>query len=71
MLAGIADAIGSCKGNIVEIFHQRLFHDVPAQLAKIDAVVETRGGDHVDEILGALRDKGFSVSVGAGTDSNS
>ncbi len=71
MLAGIADAIGSCKGNIVEIFHQRLFHDVPAKLAKIDAVVETRGGDHVDEILGALRDKGFSVSVLAGTESNS
>ena len=56
---------------IVVIVVPRLFHDVPAKLAKIDAVVETRGGDHVDEILGALRDKGFSVSVLAGTESNS
>lgn len=61
MLASITDAIGSCKGNIVEIFHQRLFHDVPAKLAKIDAVVETRGTDHVDEIMAALRKKGFTV----------
>ena len=69
MLASIADAIGNCNGNIVEIFHQRLFHDVPAKKAKIDAVVETRGGDHVDEILAALRERGFTVTVLAGTES--
>ena len=56
-LASIATAIGNCKGNIVEIFHQRMFHDVPAKLAKIDAVVEPRGGDHVDEIIAALQDR--------------
>ena len=69
MLASIADAIGGCKGNIVEIFHQRMFHDVPAKKAKIDAVVETRGADHVEEILSALRDRGFTVAVLAGTES--
>ena len=62
-LASIATAIGNCKGNIVEIFHQRMFHDVPAKLAKIDAVVETRGGDHVDEIIAALQDRGFTVTI--------
>ena len=69
MLASISTAIGNCKGNIVEIFHQRMFHDVPAKLAKIDAVVETRGGSHVDEILSALNDAGFKVSVLKGTES--
>ena len=40
-----------------------MFHDVPAKLAKIDAVVETRGGDHVDEIIRSLHDRGFTVKV--------
>ncbi|XDZ64751.1 threonine ammonia-lyase [Alphaproteobacteria bacterium LSUCC0684] len=63
MLASIATAIGECKGNIVEIFHQRMFHDVPAKLAKIDAVVETRGREHVNEIISALEKRGFRVTV--------
>ncbi|XDZ63406.1 threonine ammonia-lyase [Alphaproteobacteria bacterium LSUCC0396] len=61
MLAAISTSIGKCGGNIVEIYHQRLFFDVPAKLAKIDAVVETRGPDHVDEIIAALRAANFQV----------
>ena len=61
MLASISTTIGKCAGNIVEIYHQRLFYDVPAKLAKIDAVIETRGPDHVDEIIAALRDAHFQV----------
>lgn len=63
MLAGITTAISSCKSNIIEIFHQRMFQDVPPKLAKIDAVIETRGGDHLQEIVQAIRDKGFTVTV--------
>ena len=63
MLAGISTAISSCRANIVEIFHQRMFQDVPPKLAKIDAVIETRGGDHLDEIIAALKDKGFAVKI--------
>ena len=61
MLAAISTTIGKCGGNIVEIYHQRLFYDVPAKLAKIDAVIETRGADHVDEIITALRAAHFQV----------
>jgi len=61
MLAAISTAIGKCGGNIVEIYHQRLFYDVPAKLAKIDAVIETRGPAHVDEIIAALRAANFNV----------
>jgi len=61
MLAAISTTIGKCSGNIVEIYHQRLFYDVPAKLAKIDAVIETRGPDHVDEIIAALRAAHFQV----------
>jgi threonine dehydratase len=61
MLAAISTTIGKCGGNIVEIYHQRLFYDVPAKLAKIDAVIETRGPNHVDEIIAALRAADFQV----------
>jgi len=61
MLAAISTTIGKCGGNIVEIYHQRLFYDVPAKLAKIDAVIETRGPTHVDEIIAALRAAHFQV----------
>ena len=61
MLAAISTTIGKCGGNIVEIYHQRLFYDVPAKLAKIDAVIETRGPDHVDEIIAELRTAHFQV----------
>ena len=39
MLAAITASIGKCGGS--EIYHQRLSYDVPAKLAKIDAVIET------------------------------
>ncbi len=62
MLAAITASIGRCGGNIVEIYHQRLFYDVPAKLAKIDAVIETRGPAHVDEIINDLRTANFTVN---------
>ena len=61
MLAAITTSIGRCGGNIIEIYHQRLFFDVPAKLAKIDAVIETRGTDHVKEIIDDLRKANFTV----------
>ncbi len=61
MLAAITTSISRCGGNIVEIYHQRLFYDVPAKLAKIDAVIETRGPDHVAEIIADLRNSNFLV----------
>jgi len=61
MLAAITASIGRCGGNIVEIYHQRLFYDVPAKLAKIDAVIETRGPEHVDEIIADLKSASFIV----------
>ena len=63
MLASISTAIGDCKGNIVEIFHQRMFHDVPAKLAKIDVVVETHGEEHINEIIAAIKKRNFKVAV--------
>ena len=58
-LARLAGVIGKAGGNIIEIYHQRMFHDVPVKKADIDAVVETRNAEHVREIVQGLNAIGF------------
>jgi threonine dehydratase len=60
-LAKVADCIGQAGGNIVEVYHQRLFADVPVKRADLDAVIETRDAAHLQEIMGCLRANGFAV----------
>jgi threonine dehydratase len=62
-LAAVAGLIGECGGNIIEIYHHRLFQDVPVKLAELDAVVETRNADHVREIAERLGAAGFRARV--------
>ena len=62
-LAEIAAIIAEKGGNIVEIYHQRLFQDVPVKLAEVDAVLETRNPRHVGELVAALTDAGFPARL--------
>src|SRR3546814_16686109 len=50
-LARVARDIGETGGNIDEIYHQRMFYDVPVKLAEIDDVVDTRYREHVHDII--------------------
>lgn len=59
VLAKIADTIGRSSANIIEVYHQRLFYDVPAKRADVDVVLETRNADHVKEIIASLEQCGF------------
>lgn len=59
ILAKVAEQIGNSGGNIVEIYHRRMFYDVPVKLAELDAVVETRDTDHVEDIVSCLSKAGF------------
>ena len=61
MLAKIADTTSKSGGNIIEIFHQRMFHDVPVKKAKIDAVIEAQNANSISEIIQCLVKSGFSV----------
>jgi threonine dehydratase len=63
LLAAVASTIGAKGGNIVEVYHQRLFHDVPVKLADLDVIIETRNKAHVDEIVAALREKGYKTRL--------
>jgi len=63
VLARLTRIIGDLGGNIVEIYHQRLFHDMPVKLAEVDAVVETRNPAHVGALIGALGSAGFPTRL--------
>ena len=62
-LARVAGLIGKAGGNIVEVQHQRLFGSVVAKRTELDVTVETRGRDHVRELVAALSAEGFKVRV--------
>ena len=62
MLARISNLIAKYGGNIIEIYHQRMFNDVPVKNAKIDAIIEALSVEHIASIIKALREDGFQVS---------
>jgi len=53
-LARITQIIAEQGGNIVEVNHERWFHDRPARVAVIDVLVEVRNGGGGALIVGAL-----------------
>jgi len=63
MLARISEAIAEDGGNILEIHHQRMFHDVPIKKAKIDALIEAQSFLNIHEIIASLKKNGFQVSL--------
>jgi threonine dehydratase len=59
-LAKVSSIIAHHRANVIEVHHTRAFAsrfgDTSLQLT-----LETRGPDHVDEILKALRERGYQV----------
>lgn len=47
--------------NIVEVYHQRVFTDLPAKDAFIDIECEARDKAHLDALVAALGEAGFNV----------
>src|SRR5262249_1019994 len=58
-LAKVANLLGESGANIVEVYHQRVFTDLPAKGAALEVVIETRDRAHLDETLGKLRAAGL------------
>ncbi len=55
--------LGEAGANIVEVYHQRLFHDVPVKMAEIDVILETRDRTHVQIIVDRLAAAGFPTDL--------
>ena len=47
--------------NIVEVYHQRVFTSLPAKDAFIDIECEARDAEHLDRLVTALREAGFTL----------
>ena len=59
LLANVSAVIGGRGANIVEVSHNRLALDVPAKGAEFDIMIETRDSRHTDEVVEALRERGY------------
>jgi threonine dehydratase len=62
-LARVANLLGVAGANIVEVYHQRLFSDLPAKGALLEVVIETRDRAHRDECVATLRAAGLEVEL--------
>ena len=62
-LSRLSGVIGKHAGNIVEVHHQRLFHDTSVKRAELDVVVETQNRRHVEALIAALVAAGFPTHL--------
>jgi len=62
-LAKVANILAEVGANIVEVYHQRVFSDLPAKGALLEIVIETRDRSHLDETVARLKAAGLEVEV--------
>ena len=61
MLSEVSGLIGGLGGNILEVYHQRLFFEGPIKDTELDLVIETVDAQHVQKIVAALCEAGFQT----------
>ena len=61
-LAQLTRAVGRLGGDIVEVEHQRWFHDVPARKTLVDLLVEVRSPAEAGLLVDGLASEGYEVS---------
>ncbi|HUK65551.1 MAG TPA: threonine ammonia-lyase [Anaeromyxobacteraceae bacterium] len=59
-LAKVSGVVASHQANVIEVHHSRAFSDRFGDTT-LQLTLETRGPSHVDEILRALRERGYQV----------
>ena len=58
-LADVATLLGKLGANIDSVEHQRAFTSLSVERAEIEVVVQTRGVDHIAQILETMRAQGY------------
>ena len=61
-LAKITATVADAGANIDEVHHQRAFTMLSAQNVEIELVIQTRGRDHIQQVLAALNAAGYEAS---------
>jgi threonine dehydratase len=62
-LEELTDVLAAHRANIYAIRHDRTSRDVAMNDAEVELDLETRGPDHVDELVAALEERGYAVEV--------
>ena len=58
-LARVTATIAEAQANITEVHHQRAFTTLPVQSVEVDFIIQTRGHDHVIDVIERLNAAGF------------
>jgi threonine dehydratase len=62
-LAKVTAALAEANANIEEVHHERAFTHLPVQSAVVDFVLQTRGHEHVKQIISVLEAAGFNTRL--------
>ncbi|WP_114972283.1 threonine ammonia-lyase [Rhodoferax ferrireducens] len=62
-LAKITTTVAEAGANINEVHHQRAFTTLAAQNVEIELVIQTRGPEHIEEVLAQLLRAGLEAQV--------
>ncbi len=62
-LAQVTRVLGEVNANIDEVHHHRAFTTLPVHSAQVEFVMRTRGPEHIQQILDALAQAGYTASV--------
>jgi threonine dehydratase len=62
-LARITATVADAGANIDEVHHQRAFTLLAAQNVAIELVLQTRGREHVGQVIARLQEAGFEASL--------
>jgi threonine dehydratase len=65
-LARLLAVIGEAGGNLIDVAHLREGYDLHVRETGVQLVVETRGREHAQKVLDAVRDAGYDVRLVAG-----
>lgn len=63
-LVRTASIVAEKNANVVEVLHTRHATELPISEVELELHIETRGVEHGQEVVQALRDAGYSVRVG-------
>lgn len=60
-LGRLTSLLGQAGANILHLFHDRLARELPLDYTRVELNLETRGPEHGDAVLQALKDAGYEV----------
>jgi threonine dehydratase len=62
-LAKLSNLVAEYKANILHIIHERTARDIPIGFSKVILVLETRGPEHISEVMRGLKKSGYPIQM--------